>query len=396
MERQGPRVSPWRTLSSREVYRNPWIRVREDAVLRPDGSPGIYGVVSTALAVGVLAVTDADEVVLVGQWRYTLDAHSWELVEGGAHPGEDSLTAARRELAEEAGYEAATWQRLAGDLALSNSVTDERAELWLARDLTAVPASPEPTEDIEVRQIPVAEAVELVVRGEITDVMSVVGLLAYDRRRRVTADPGEPVTLQVVGGPPACRPAARRIAGLATARGLAPDRAADLELAVHEVLVNAVEHGHRGDAGEPIEVTLSWRPGHDGAHGVDRAHGVGGVDGDGGERGRAGGGEGGAGVLRLELTDRNRGRWNGALSAPGGGPTDGPAHPNGGPGQVAAEPSSRGRGLHLARRAVDRLSVRTAARGTTVVLELWSVRAAVAPGGYGDDAGPGGDGGEPR
>ncbi len=179
------RVSPWRTLSTREVYRNPWIRVREDQVLRPDGSPGIYGVVSSALAVGVLALTDEEQVVLVGQWRYTLDAYSWEIVEGGAHPDEDGLAAARRELAEEAGYAAARWQRLGGGLALSNSVTDERAELWVARELTPVPRAPDPTEDLEVALVPVAEAVDLVDRGRITDVMSVVALLTYARQARV-------------------------------------------------------------------------------------------------------------------------------------------------------------------------------------------------------------------
>lgn len=185
MQSDDHRVSPWRTLSSREVYRNAWIRVREDQVLRPDGSPGIYGVMSTALAVGVLALTDDEQVVLVGQWRYALDAYSWEIVEGGAHEGEDSLAAARRELAEEAGYAAGSWQRLGGELALSNSVTDERAELWLARDLTPVPSAPDPTEDLEVALIPVADAVALVDRGRITDVMTVVALLTYARHARL-------------------------------------------------------------------------------------------------------------------------------------------------------------------------------------------------------------------
>lgn len=185
MPSDNDRRSPWRTLSSREVYRNPWIRVREDEVLRPDGLPGIYGVMSAALAVGVLALTDDEHVVLVGQWRYALDAYSWEIVEGGAHDGEDSLATARRELAEEAGYAAGSWQRLGGELALSNSVTDERAELWLARDLTPVPSSPDPTEDLEIALLPLAEALALVDQGRITDVMSVVALLTYARHAGV-------------------------------------------------------------------------------------------------------------------------------------------------------------------------------------------------------------------
>lgn len=184
------RRSPWTTRSSREVYRNPWITVREDDVIRPDGRPGIYGVVSTALAVGVVALTDRDEVVLVGQWRYTLDEYSWELVEGGAHAGEDGLAAARRELREEAGLEAAVWERLGGDLAISNSVTDERAELWLARELTPVPPAPEPTEVLEIRRVPFVEALASVDRGELTDVMTVVGLLTLDRHRRAGGSRG--------------------------------------------------------------------------------------------------------------------------------------------------------------------------------------------------------------
>jgi 8-oxo-dGTP pyrophosphatase MutT (NUDIX family) len=181
-----PENNPWTTVSSREVYRNAWIRVREDEVVRPDGNPGIYGVVTTSLAVGVLALTDADEVVLIGQWRYTLGCYSWELVEGGAHDGEDSLTASRRELREEAGYTAAHWERLGPDLALSNSVTDEMAHLYLASGLTAVPRAPEPTEVLRVRHVPFAEALAMVERGELTDVMTVVGLLALDRRRRAS------------------------------------------------------------------------------------------------------------------------------------------------------------------------------------------------------------------
>jgi 8-oxo-dGTP pyrophosphatase MutT (NUDIX family) len=178
------RRDPWTTLSSREVYANPWIRVREDQVLRPDGSPGIYGVVTTHLAVGVVALTEADEVVLVGQWRYTLGAFSWEIVEGGAHPGEDGLTAIRRELVEEAGYEAEHWERLGRDIAISNSVTDEIAQVWLARGLRGVPDDPDPTEELEVRHVPLDVALAMIDRGEITDAITSIALLTLDRRRR--------------------------------------------------------------------------------------------------------------------------------------------------------------------------------------------------------------------
>ena len=175
--------NPYRTVSSREVYRNPWIRVREDEIIRPDGSAGVYGVVHKPLACGVVALTQADEVVLVGQWRYPLEAYSWEIVEGAAAEGEDGAAAIRRELVEEAGYEAAHWEVLVDDVALSNSVMDEHARLWLATGLRAVPRDPDPTEVLEIRHVPFADAVAMVDHGEITDAMSVIALLALARRR---------------------------------------------------------------------------------------------------------------------------------------------------------------------------------------------------------------------
>ena len=134
--RQEQTGNPWRTLGSRRVYENPWISVREDSVVRPDGEPGIYGVVHYKnTAVGVLPVED-DHVYLVGQYRYPLDRYSWEIPEGGCPEGEEPLGAARRELREETGLEAGSWRRL-GEAYLSNSVADEYAVWFLATDLVA-------------------------------------------------------------------------------------------------------------------------------------------------------------------------------------------------------------------------------------------------------------------
>ena len=167
----------------RIAYENPWITVWHDDVTRPDGSPGIYGVVHLAhLAAGVVALDAEDRVALVGQHRYTLDAYSWEIPEGGVPDGEDPLTGARRELREETGVEAATWRELVR-VDLSNSITDERAVLYLATDLTHGEADPDPTEDLEVRWVPFDEAVAMTMDGRITDVMSVVaiGRVALER-----------------------------------------------------------------------------------------------------------------------------------------------------------------------------------------------------------------------
>ncbi|NDC38040.1 MAG: NUDIX hydrolase, partial [Proteobacteria bacterium] len=95
--------NPWKTLSSKVMYQNPWISVREDQVIRPDGSPGIYGVVETKVATGVVALTPEHKVILVGQYRYPLQQYSWEIVEGGAEHGEDPFVAIQRELEEEVG-----------------------------------------------------------------------------------------------------------------------------------------------------------------------------------------------------------------------------------------------------------------------------------------------------
>jgi 8-oxo-dGTP pyrophosphatase MutT (NUDIX family) len=168
--------SPWRRLARRTAYENAWVTVWHDDVLRPDGEPGIYGVVHYRnLAVAVVALDAEDRVVLVGQYRYTLDAWSWEIPEGGVPLGDDPLDGARRELREETGFEAAEWHEL-GRIHLSNSVSDEAGILYLATGLTAGVAAPDETEELEVQLVPFAEALAMTLDGRITDTMSVVAI----------------------------------------------------------------------------------------------------------------------------------------------------------------------------------------------------------------------------
>jgi len=165
------------------AYENPWITVWHDEVDRPDGSPGIYGLVHFAnLAAGVVVLDDDDRMALVGQHRYPLDEWSWEIPEGGVPAAESALDGAMRELREETGLEAATWREIAR-VDLSNSVSDERAVLFEATGLTHGEASPEPSEAIDVRWVPFAEAVAMTLDGRITDAMSVVAIqrLALER-----------------------------------------------------------------------------------------------------------------------------------------------------------------------------------------------------------------------
>lgn len=168
---------PWTTLNRRVVYDNAWIEVRHDEVIAPTGKPGIYGTVHYKnYAIGILPVDEAGNTWLVGQHRYPLRQYSWEIPEGGGPVGGDILEAARRELAEEAGLEAAHWREIQR-LHLSNSVSDELGIIYLATGLSAVPVAPDDTEVLKIRKLPLTEAFGLVRDGTITDTMSVVALL---------------------------------------------------------------------------------------------------------------------------------------------------------------------------------------------------------------------------
>jgi 8-oxo-dGTP pyrophosphatase MutT (NUDIX family) len=175
---------PYTVLERRFVYDSPWIRVREDRFQHRKGAEGRYAVCGfRRTACGVLALDEADRVVLVGQWRYPLEAYSWEIPEGGGDPAESPFEAIRRELAEEAGLAAQVWEPLCF-FHTSNSSTEEEAFLFLATGLTPTAGHhAEDDEELMLHREPFADCVRRVLSGEITDSLTVLALLALQAKR---------------------------------------------------------------------------------------------------------------------------------------------------------------------------------------------------------------------
>ncbi|MCP4299628.1 MAG: NUDIX hydrolase [Gammaproteobacteria bacterium] len=177
----------WKKLSSRTVYENDWMEVREDHVVNPGGGENHYGHVHFKnRAVAMIALDDAGNTWLVGQDRYTLGEYSWELPMGGAPLDEPPLMAAKRELQEETGIRAANWEELMR-LHTSNSITDEVGFAYVATDLSFGDTKFEETEDLKIRKLPLEDAVKMVLDGQITDAISAAALLRISAVRKASS-----------------------------------------------------------------------------------------------------------------------------------------------------------------------------------------------------------------
>lgn len=169
--------NPWKILSARDVYDNSWIRVSEFGVINPAGGKGIYGKVHFKnLAIGIIVLDENFNTYLVGQYRFPINKYTWEIPEGGCPIGVAPLDGAKRELEEETGLIAHSWEKIA-EMELSNSVTDEQAFIFLAWDVEQHRPSPDETEKLEVRKMPFEEAYQLVEDGIITDSITVAAIL---------------------------------------------------------------------------------------------------------------------------------------------------------------------------------------------------------------------------
>lgn len=168
--------NPWQVTGEKEVYDNNWIKVTEYDVINPAGGKGIYGKVHFKnIAIGIIPLDEDLNTYLVGQYRFTLDAYSWEIPEGGGPIGIDPLLSAKRELKEETGLVAQHWTKLM-DFHPSNSVSDEYGVIYLAQGLAQEEAMPEETEQLQVKKLPFSKVYQMLEDGLITDSLSVAAI----------------------------------------------------------------------------------------------------------------------------------------------------------------------------------------------------------------------------
>lgn len=172
---------PWKRRTLSQCYDNPWIRVEHHEVITPRGNDGVYGVVHFKnYAIGVIPLDEYQNTWIVGQYRYPHRAYSWEIPEGGGPVGQNPLLSAQRELAEEVGLNARRWDLIL-EMDLSNSVTDERCLVYVARELEPCSSHPDETEVLDVKRISFAELHEGVLQGRFTDSITIAGVLKLQR-----------------------------------------------------------------------------------------------------------------------------------------------------------------------------------------------------------------------
>lgn len=169
--------NPWKTKSRAVSYENNWISIEHHEIVNPSGKDGIYGVIRFKnTAIGIVPLDTEGNTWIVGQFRYPINEYSWEIPEGGGNKSNDPLESAKRELQEETGIIAKQWE-MVQKVHLSNSASDEVGLIYLARELTFTESSPEETEELVVKKIPVTELIELVEKGKITDGLTVIAAL---------------------------------------------------------------------------------------------------------------------------------------------------------------------------------------------------------------------------
>ncbi len=167
---------PWRVIGTKDVYINPWIKVREDQVIRPDGKNGIFGVVTMKPGVSVLPMDENHNVFLTQEYHYAVERNSIEAISGGIEEKESVLDAAKRELKEETGIEAKEWTDL-GSVDPFTTVVNSPNHMFLAKGLSFSVANPEGTEKIKIIKVSFEQALDWAINSKITHSATVALIL---------------------------------------------------------------------------------------------------------------------------------------------------------------------------------------------------------------------------
>lgn len=180
MSENSKKNGPFEILSTKIVYQNPWIRVREDSVIRPGGSSGIFGIVEMVSGSSVLPITKDGMVYLVSEHKYGIERESLEVISGALDSNETPLDGAIRELQEELGLTAGKWTEL-GVVDPFTTVIRSPNFMFLAEDLRSGPSNPDEGEEVYAVKYPLVDALNMVMSGKITHSASCVLILKAAR-----------------------------------------------------------------------------------------------------------------------------------------------------------------------------------------------------------------------
>ena len=172
-------MKQWKTLSSKNVYKNEFLSLSEDKVIDPNGNQTMRNVIDMGEgSVVIIAINEKQEFYLVGQPRYAVNEYSWEFVSGGIKEGESPLVAAQRELAEELNLQAIDWKQIMA-FHPNNSLMSRTAYVFIATNLNKIDYPRDSYESIEIKSVTETSLRESINRGEIKDSFTLCGYLGY-------------------------------------------------------------------------------------------------------------------------------------------------------------------------------------------------------------------------